>query len=413
MKVVGLITEYNPLHNGHQHHIDEAKRITGADYVIIVMSGNFVQRGAPALIDKYSRAKMALSCGADIVFELPVCFATASAEFFALGAVSLLDKLGIIDDICFGCECGDTLALTSIAKILIDEPIEYRNNLRSLIKEGQTFPAARMEAIKSICSNLEESILSSPNNILGIEYIKALLRLKSSINPVTIIRKIADYHEEELTTPLGTTVSSATAIRKALREEIPLSTLEPHVPKQVLDILKAEYNKTFPIFEDDYSLLLNYKLLQESNHSLNSYTDVSSDLANRIQGTNTIGLSFSQLAQEIKSKQLTLTRINRVLTHILLNLYTENFETYKKADYTQYARILGLKKASSHLLRQIVKNERIPVITKMGDAFNQLSDTGRKMLNEDVNATHLYNHIVYHKYGTVLKDEYTHGIILY
>jgi len=412
MKVVGLITEYNPLHNGHQHHIEEAKRITGADYVVIVMSGNFVQRGAPALIDKYSRAKMAITCGADIVFELPVCFATASAEFFALGAVSLLDKLGIIDDICFGSECGDTVSLTSIAKILVNEPTEYRNVLRSLIKEGLTFPAARMEAFKSIYPNFEDTLLSSPNNILGIEYIKALLRLNSTINPVTIMRKIADYHEEELTTPLSTTVSSATAIRKAFRQEKPLSSLEPHVPKQVLDILKTDYNKTFPIYEDDYSLLLNYKLMQESNHSLTSYTDVSSDLANRIHGIHTIGLSFTQLAQEIKSKQLTLTRINRVLTHILLNLHAENFEAYNKTGYTQYARILGLKKASSHLLRLIVKNERIPVITKMGDAFNQLSATALNMLNEDIYATHLYNQIVYHKYGIVLKDEYTHGIIL-
>ena len=413
MKVVGLITEYNPFHNGHEYHIEEAKRITGADYVVVVMSGNFVQRGAPALIDKYSRTKMALSCGADIVFELPVCYATASAEFFALGAISLLDKLGIVNNLCFGSECGDILALTSIANILVDEPIEYRNTLSSLIKDGKTFPAARMEAIKTYAPNLDDSVLSSPNNILGIEYIKALIRLRSTINPVTITRKVAEYHQQELTMPISSAISSATAIRKALRDDIPLSTLEQHVPIQVLDILEEENNKSFPIYENDYSLLLNYKLMQESSHMLTTYTDVSIDLSNRIKSINTIGLSFPMLAQEIKSRHWTLSRINRILIHILLNLYTQNFELYNKSGYTQYARILGFKKASSHLLRQIVKNDKIPVITKMGDATNLLSEIGLNMLKEDVFAAHLYNHVVYHKYDVTLKDEYTRGVIIY
>lgn len=413
MKVVGLITEYNPFHNGHEYHIEEAKRITGADYVIVVMSGNFVQRGAPALIDKYNRTKMALSCGADIVFELPVCYATASAEFFALGAISLLDKLGIVNNLCFGSECGDILALTSIANILVDEPIGYRNTLSSLIKEGKTFPAARMEAIKTFAPHLDDSVLSSPNNILGIEYIKALIRLRSTINPVTITRKVAEYHKQELSMLISSTISSATAIRKALRDDIPISTLEQHVPNQVLDILHEENNKSFPIYENDYSLLLNYKLMQETSHTLTTYTDVSIDLANRIKGINTIGLSFPMLAQGIKSRHLTLTRINRILIHILLNLYTQNFESYNKSGYTQYARILGFKKASTHLLRQIVKYNRIPVITKMGDATNLLSEIGLNMLKEDVFAAHLYNQVVYHKYNVTLKDEYTRGVIVY
>ncbi len=413
MKIVGLITEYNPFHNGHQYHIEEAKRITGADYVVAVMSGNFVQRGAPALIDKYSRTKMALACGADIVFELPVCYATASAEFFAFGAVSLFDKLGIVDVICFGSECGNVQILTSIAKILVEEPTEYGNTLNALMKTGKAFPAARMEAIKTIAPHIPDSVLSSPNNILGIEYIKALLRLNSSIKPVTITREIADYHDETLTAHTSNTISSATAIRKVLREDNNLSSLDYHVPDPVYRILQDEYSKTFPIYEDDYSLLLNYKLMQESYQSLTSYTDVSTDLANRILGINTLGSSFSQLAQTIKSRQWTLTRINRVLIHILLNLYSEDFEAYKQAGYTQYARILGIKKASSHLLRQIVKNERIPVITKMADATNLLSDTGLTMLNEDVFSSHLYNQIVFHKYGIALKNEYIRGIVLF
>lgn len=443
MKVVGLITEYNPFHNGHQYHIDEAKRITGADYVIVVMSGNFVQRGTPAFIDKYSRTQMALCCGADIVFELPVCYATSSAEHFALGAVSILHKLGIIDDICFGSECGDTKILTTIANILIEEPAEYRKILSSLMKTGKAFPVARMEAIKAIAPSIDESILSSPNNILGIEYIKALLRLKSDINPVTISRITSDYHQEELDDSMGTAISSATSIRKTLREktsqvensqgdfphektsrtetppaetppaETPLTTLEPHLPDTVVKILQDNYNKTFPIYEDDCSLLLKYKLMLESHQSLLNYTDMSVDLAHKIGGINTSGLSFSQLALEIKSRQWTLTRVNRVLTNVLLNLHGQDYKAYNASGYAQYARILGIKKASSHLLRIITKNEKIPVITKMADADKLLTSTGIKMLSEDIFASHLYNQLIYNKFHTILKDEYTHGIILY
>lgn len=412
MKVVGLITEYNPFHNGHLYHIQEAKRITGAEIAIVVMSGNFVQRGTPALIDKYSRTKMALSCGADIVLELPVCYATGSAEFFALGAVSILDKLGIVDFLCFGSESGDITSITSIAKILIDEPIEYKEILMSLIKKGKTYPAARMKAIKLYAPYVEDSLLESPNNILGIEYSKALLKLNSSIHPVTLKRKEAAYHEEELTQTKSFAISSATAIRKSIRESQLLSDIKPHVPETVFSILQSEFGRKFPISEEDYTILLNYKLMQETAISLTAYTDVTSDMANRISRIDSSGLSFSQLAGTIKSRQWTLTRVNRVLIHILLNLYKEDFDQFNQSGYAQYARILGIKKASSHFIRQIVKNERIPVITKLADADTALSACGMKMLQEDIFASHLYNQIVFSKFGHLPKDEFTHGIIL-
>jgi predicted nucleotidyltransferase len=413
MKIVGLITEYNPFHNGHQYHIEEAKRITGADIAIVVMSGDFVQRGTPAFIDKYSRTRMALSCGADIIFELPVCYATGSAEFFALGAVSILDKLGIVDYLCFGSECGDIKSLTSLAQILLDEPLEYKRLLNTLLKEGNSYPAARMEAVRHCTSEVENSILASPNNILGVEYIKALLSLKSPIIPITIKRKNADYHEEELSKSIDSNISSATAIRKTLRDDKMLSALKLQVPDSVYEILQLQYNKTFPISEDDYSLIINYKLMQESISSLTAYTDVPSDLANRIYKIDKTCLTFSQLAQNIKSKQWTLTRINRVLIHILLNLYSADFEVFNQSGYSAYARLLGFKKASSPFLRQIVKNERIPVITKLADAANILSENGMKMLSEDIFAAQLYNQVIFSKYGTVQKDEYTHGVIQY
>ncbi|QHQ62499.1 nucleotidyltransferase [Anaerocolumna sedimenticola] len=436
MKTVGLITEYNPFHNGHFYHIQEAKRITGADYVVVVMSGNFVQRGAPAIIDKYSRTDMALACGADLILELPVCYATASAEFFAVGAISLLDKLGIIDYLCFGSECGDTKLLESIAEILIDEPREYRELLNQYLKEGITFPAARGKALTAISPQITESILLSPNNILGIEYIKAILRLNSSIKPITIKRKSADYHEVELTSHSENTISSATAIRKSLLEDtiisnqyddfkqgsskvdpvinhnisINLNAIKNHIPDSVYEILLKNYHKTFPIQDEDYSLLLKYKLMLENKTSLSKYTDISVDLANRIYDLDFQGYTFLQTAQLIKSKQWTLTRINRGLIHLLLNLYSDNFNTYKEVGYTQYARLLGFKKSSSHLIRNIVNKENIPVITKMADAKEQLSEPGLTMLKEDIFAANLYNMVVFEKYGTILKDEYTHGL---
>lgn len=413
MRVVGLITEYNPFHNGHKYHIDEAKKMTGADYVVVIMSGNFVQRGTPSMMDKYQRTKMALCSGADLVIELPVCYATASAEFFALGAVSILDKLGIITDLCFGSECGDINILTDIANLLLNESNEYKNLLSQYVKEGKTFPEARMEALLNSTSEDYSNILSSPNNILGIEYMKALITLKSNINPVTITRITAEYHNEHLTDSYdSTTISSATAIRKVLKESGNLALIKNHVPSYVYDIMKENHKKTYPIFEDDYSLLLNYKLMSENNLSLMEYTDVTNDIANRISNLCQSSQSFSELAKLIKSRQLTLTRVNRILSHILLDLKEDDFKTYNKNGYVKYARILGFKKASSHLIRQIVKNEKIAVITKVADAKNSLDDIALKMLQEDIKSSHLYNHVVYHKYHTTLKDEYTTGVVM-
>ncbi|MDF2800293.1 MAG: hypothetical protein K0S61_196 [Anaerocolumna sp.] len=412
MKVVGLITEYNPFHNGHEYHIKEAKRITGADYVVVVMSGNFVQRGTPAFMDKYTRTRMALECGADIVFELPVCFATSSAEYFAHGAVALLDRLGIVDFICFGSESGDIKALTSLAKILIDEPEEYKVYLNAAVKSGKTFPEARMEAISKIIDISFGTLLSAPNNTLGIEYIKAIINLDSNITPVTITRKIAGYHSEDLTKAEGTAISSATAIRKNLNDIDSLNNLKNHVPIGVFSLLTEEYNKTFPITEEDCSLLLNYRLLMLDKMSLSEFLDINSDLANRISKFIGKNHSYNTLAQQLKSRQWTLTRINRALIHILLGIRKADMLEYKMDGYAQYARVLGFKKESSHLLRQITKNEKIPVITKLGSSADKLNPLGKRMLEKDILAATLYNQIVFYKYQRELPDEYTRGVII-
>ncbi len=412
MKVVGLITEYNPFHNGHFYHIKEARKETGADYCVVVMSGNYVQRGAPAFLDKYTRTQMALACGADLVLELPVSFASSSAEYFSMGAVSLLNGIGVVDSLCFGSECGSISLLEEASKILETEPPLFKTKLNEALKEGRTFPQARMEALLPFMPDKDASFLVSPNNILGMEYIKAIHTLQSPIIPSTIKRVSAGYHKEDLNEGKDSVISSATAIRKALKEGIGLSALMQHVPSEAYPFLKDSYEKTWPVTEDDFSLLLQYKLMTENNKSLTKYLDVTPDLANRIAGLNRPGMTFLEAAKEMKSRQWTMTRINRSLLHIVLNITEDSMKLYKAEGYAQYARILGIRKSSSPLLRAMAKKSKLPLITKVGGTADKLEETAQKMLKEDLFAAALYNEVIYNKFGILPKSEYKQGIIL-
>lgn len=415
MNIVGLITEYNPFHNGHEYHIREAKRVTNADYVIVVMSGNFVQRGAPAITDKYTRTKMALSAGADLVIEIPTCYATASAEFFASGSVRLLEGLGCVTHICFGSECGKISILQSIASLLLKEPEEYKNYLSSFVKSGMTFPLARKEAVISYLKHhtkdkhlIEdyEAILSSPNNILGIEYIKALMTSSSDIIPVTIKRIMNNYHDEEITH----SISSASAIRKTFADGFPRRQLEATIPSDAFAIFADRYQQSLPIFEDDFSPLLYYKLLQSSEEELASYLDVNIEIAKRMKNLLPQFLSFRQFVELLKSKNLTQTRVQRMLLHILLGIRQDIFID-GVADSPNYIRILGMKKSASHLIRKSTANNSLPIITKVADAPSLLSLKQLALFQIDLDASHLFNQIVYQKFGTSLPDEYRYGVI--
>lgn len=442
MKVVGLITEYNPFHNGHKYHIEEAKRLTGADYVIAVMSGNFVQRGTPAVIDKYSRTRMALDNGVDLVLELPVCYATGSAEFFAHGAVSLLHRLGIVNYICFGSESGDITLLQRAAQLLINTPEDFDNVIQAFLKDGMTYPAARLKALEHIleAQNIVDgkvlnAIFTEPNNILGIEYLKALNNLSSGMIPVTIKRKAAHYHDTALhhnnssvvsseinslykfTMSMQPVISSATAIRKTInnREHVTSSYLreiESSVPENVFTILSQQYLKIFPITEEDFSQIIKYKLLSEDRNTLASYVDISGDLADRLKNITDYNLTIAKLVEKIKTKNMTMTRIQRALIHLLLNIKSERFSEYNAYGYSTYARVLGIRKEASHLLRSAEKSGQLPIITKVSKAKEQLEPVGYRMFCEDLFATHLYNQAVYEKYKTRLENEYKHGIII-
>lgn len=401
MKIVGLIAEYNPFHNGHQYHIEKAKEITGADAVIVVMSGNFVQRGAPAIMPKHLRAEMAIKAGASLVLELPVCYATGTAEQFAYGAVSILNSLGCIDAICFGSECGDINILSDLAKILCAEPHEYRESLQMHLRNGLSFPLARQKAIETICSNSSIAhLLERPNNILGIEYIKALYRLNSKIKPYTIQRVSSQYHDMDLQEEF----SSATALRQVIGENS-IRGLVGQIPNDNISLFQNNYQKRYPIFTNDFSLLLKYRLLNETKSSLTEYADVSEELANRIYNQRNEYIDFEQFCELLKTKELTYSRICRALLHILLGI--------KKSDYTdiQYARVLGFRKGDSDVLTVIKNASAIPLLTKL-TATKDLSDSAVQMLNQDIYTSNLYESVVTDKFKTPFINEHAHQIVI-
>lgn len=411
MKTVGLITEYNPFHNGHAYHIEKAKMLTGADRVIVVMSGDFVQRGAPAVMPKHLRTESALLSGASLIIELPVCFATGSAEYFAQGSISLLNQLGCIDSICFGSECGDLHLLKEIAQILADEPIEYQTALKQALKEGASFPAARQEAL-NIYSDKYSEILASPNNILGIEYLKALAKIHSKIEPFTIKRIGAGYHDMDIDGQF----SSATAIRSDIyqladvnssSESLPLTHIQTQVPSSCHELMKKNYQTRYPVKADDFSLLLKAKLLSETAGSLSHYLDMSPELANRILRLRNDYLSFEQFCDLLKTKELTRSRISRSFIHVLLGI-TNDWLTAIKAP-APYARILGFRRDHADLLGILKRTSGIPLITSPARAV--LADTAYQMLELDIYASDLYESVITDLYGTPFHNELTKQII--
>lgn len=402
-KIVGLITEYNPFHNGHQYHIEKAKEVTGADAAIVIMSGNYVQRGVPAIMPKHLRAEVALLSGADLVIELPVGYATGSAETFAYGAVSILHQLGCVDSLCFGSECGDIDSLQKLVKILVEEPEDYKDYLKQFLKIGLTFPAARQKAIESCYP--EESfanLLTEPNNILGIEYLKALYRLKSNIQPYTITRTDAGYHSIELNTEF----SSASAIRNTIEYTDDISLIKDYVPENCFSILNANYKKRFPIVLNDFSLLMKYRLLNETPESLQTYEDVSEVLANKIYNRRNEFISYEQYCELLKTKDLTHSRVSRALLHILLGVKKDVYSNNTPG----YARVLGFRKESASVMGQIKHHSTIPLITKLGQ-MSSSDDVTLTMFETDIFASDLYESVVTDKFNTPFINEFEQSIV--
>ena len=425
MKIVGLITEYNPFHAGHLYHMQQARELTGADYCVVLMSGSFVQRGEPAIFDKYRRTKAALLAGADLVLEMPVAFSTASAHEFAAYGVALLSAIGV-DAVVFGSECGQIEILKQAAYALNHESAEFQERLRKGLKAGLTYPQARAKALGETqaggtrVENVEDfhtntdvsnshiwsSILNSPNNILGIEYLRAAEDLHSPMEFYTISREGSGYHEDTLA---DANFPSASAIRGIIRNSLSkdkdwLDILASHLP----GVTHPAYTGAVPVFVDDFSELLNAAVLQLQ--ATFSIADLSPELAARLAKPPYFPLSFEERIQALKTRQLTYTRVSRALLHLVLGMREEDISRWKDEGYALYARILGFRRQSSPLLSCLHKKSSIPLITKMADAAQNLSPSALALLDQEVYASHLYQTVRMKRSG-VFQNEYTEGLV--
>ena len=392
MDTLGIIAEYNPFHNGHLYQIKQIKKMTGAKSIVAVMSGDFVQRGTPAWTDKYLRTQMALSQGIDMVFELPVTFSASSAESFARAGISLLTTLGFIDGVCFGTECGNLPLLQEIAAFLSNPPDSFDETIQNLTARGLSYPAARQRALDTFWSEPAKeypNIFSDSNNILALEYLKAIVQLKSPLIPFLILRQGNSYHD----TSLSGSFPSASAIRKSStaitaansfsqnakctsKHQSFLNAVNTALPAHVFALLQ-EHTDRYPITEDYFSDLLYYRLLHLSKMD-NTVLDMTEDIFHRIEKNLPDFESYSGFTAKVKTKQYTYSRISRVLLHCLLDITTTPAFMHSPQSavpavspfpYVPYARLLGFRSEKSFLLRH---KSSIPVITKPADGLSKI-----------------------------------------
>lgn len=406
MSIAAIIAEYNPFHTGHKYQIEEIRKRTGVDHILIVMSGNFVQRGCPAIIDKYTRTRMALLCGADLVIELPVFYSSASAKDFAYGAVNLLHKCGIVDYLCFGAETDNLDFLNSIADILIDEPPLFTETLKDNLSKGFSYAESRMQAILDCLpsNQLQDAhkILSLPNSILGIEYLKALKKFSSTIKPI-IIERQSSYHSLSLTQQFA----SASGIRNAILDH--KSDYTSYIPPECMNYYTS--SNVHSVTEDDYSDYLNYSLIMNTNNQ--DIYDVSSFLYNSICNNFYKNMTFTELSCKISGKHTTLTHCNRALLHTILNITNSEISDYISNGYNSYIRILGFRKDHIDILTELKSHSSIPMISKLADSPNILDDNSLRMLNRNIQCDDLYRITVNKKYNAdIIKNEYQIPIVI-
>lgn len=376
MKICGIISEYNPFHKGHKYHIDKTKELTNCDAIVCVMSGNFVQRGLPSIMDKWTRTELALENGVDLVLELPSIYAVSSAEFFSFGAISLLNSLGIIDNLSFGSELGDVSFLNSISEILIKEPIEYLTSLKNNLDLGYSYALARNNALESYfkksCNitvakneNISE-IINSSNNILAIEYCKSLLKLDSSITPVTVKREGGTYNSQNL----NNIFSSATAIRNSLKDNTSIEVLKDAVPTNVFNKLKSYSNFIYP---DAMVPYLRFKALCSKDSCLKNIPEASEGLDNKIANSLESLVTYEDILQDIKSKRYAMTRISRLLCQYFIGFEKYDVNTLRRTS-CPYARVLGFTNKGQNILKTLKSTSAIPVYTKLPKESNEILD---------------------------------------
>ena len=387
-KVLGIVGEYNPFHNGHLYHLEESKRITGSTYIVAIISGNFTQRGSTSLIDKWSKAEMAIQNGIDLVIELPILYATSSAENFADGAVKILDSLKVVDYISFGSETSDIDALDKLADVLYKEPKKYKTLLSHELNKGISFPKARENALMMYLNDIRKyvNVLSSPNNILGIEYLKALKKYKSNIKPISIARYEAGYNDISY----SGNIASATAIRNIVKNG-GFDILRRLLPAPSYGIL-LENIKQGHIVPDlsvfDKQIIYNLRKMDISE--IANLPDVSEGLEFAIKNAANSCNTIIEFLNIIKSKRYTSTRIQRILLYSLLGITKKDMELSKKS--VPYIRVLGLNKRGKFLISEIAKaNPKLEIITSVKKFIDSNSNkTLQTMLDKDIWATNVY-----------------------
>jgi len=393
MKSVGLITEYNPFHNGHLHHLRESLKVTDAEVAVAVMSGHFLQRGEPALVDKWLRTEMALAAGVDVVIELPLPWACSSAPDFARGGVQALNLLGGIDALCFGSEAGDIAPLRLGAEILLDRVNAVTEKTAAMLREGLNYPQARARVLAGLLpEGLEEAALAAPNNILGLEYLKALRQTGSAIEPFTIRRVGAGYHDEAVGEG---GIASATGIRSMLTEG---KNVAPLLPAQIWPMLQTALAAGQNCSADRYCHLLLAQILRDSVGLTDCWL-VENGIENRLQSVAEQADNLEALIGGIKSRQLTRTRIQRMLVAILLGIKkTEATELFEAGP--QFLHLLGVSKKGERFLARRRKQRYIPLIQNFSRVHSALKRCygvdlpnhllARRQLDLELRATKIY-----------------------
>ncbi|MGN1142537.1 MAG: nucleotidyltransferase family protein [Oliverpabstia sp.] len=416
MKIAGIIAEYNPFHTGHAYHIQKTREITGADFIIVVMSGDFIQRGGPAFLSKHHRTKMALLGGADLVFELPATHSCQSAEHFARSGVELLNGLGCVDYLSFGSELGDICPFLTIGNLLATEPEVFRQLLKENLKTGLSFPAARARALEeylcteSFCPeslpdwsadySVSEDLLKNPNNILGIEYCKALYRTRSQIQPVTVRREGNGYHE----TSLGSDLPSASAIRNLCSDKQKDDLLASCFPSEIFSLMKSEDWFSHTLEEQDFSLLIRWLLMASDIKKLTVFQDINEDLARRILNVRDQYENFSQFVSLIKTKDMTYTRICRALFHAILDI--------REIPELSYARLLGFRRSASPVMHEIKKRGELPLLTKLADSSRLLDKKSLALLKQNTRISNLYETVLSEKTQKPFIHEYSKPVVI-
>ena len=406
-KVLGIIAEYNPFHNGHLYHLQKSLHDTGSSYSIAVISGNFTQRGSTSLVDKWTKTEIALKNGIDLVIELPLLYSISSAENFAEGAIKIFDSLKVVDYISFGSESGDISTLNTVADILYKEPREYKNILSHELGKGLSFPKARENAMLMYLKDIRKfsSVLSSPNNILGIEYLKALKKYKSNITPVTVERFDSSYNDTSYTG----NIASSTAIRNIVKNGS-FDILRKVVPESTYFILldNVKIGHIIPdlsVFEREIIYLLRKMSIAE----IAELPDVGEGLENAIKNTANSCNSIVEFLNIIKSKRYTNTRLQRILLYTLLGITKKDMALSKKL--MPYIRVLGFNDNGKYLISEISKaNPKLEIITSVKKYMDTSNNKNSKyMLEKDIWATNVYT--IGFEYDSWNNLDYTHKIV--